>query len=185
MADRREALKIIGAVGSTCAFPFAADELYAQHAHPAPAQAPRPDKPTFFSPTEYAVVSRLAGLIIPRTDTPGAIDAGVPAYIDFVVGKNPAMQKVFGAGLERLDRLARSQHGRAFLELAEPAQSELLAPLCVAADRGSQAADATFFRDVKSLTADGYYTSRAGLIEELGYRGNTVLAEFPGCVHEH
>ena len=31
------------------------------------------------------------------------------------------------------------------------------------------------------MTADGYYTSRAGLIEELGYTGNTMLAEFPVC----
>jgi hypothetical protein len=38
-----------------------------------------------------------------------------------------------------------------------------------------------FFRLVKNLTADGYYTSRIGLIEELGYSGNTMLARFPGC----
>ena len=37
------------------------------------------------------------------------------------------------------------------------------------------------FRLVKNLTADGYYTSRVGLIEELGYVGNTALAKFPSC----
>jgi hypothetical protein len=43
-----------------------------------------------------------------------------------------------------------------------------------------------FFRLVKNLTADGYYTSRLGLLEELGYTGNTVLARFPECsVPEH
>jgi len=31
MANRRESLKIIGAIGTTCAFPFSADELYGQH----------------------------------------------------------------------------------------------------------------------------------------------------------
>ena len=42
------------------------------------------------------------------------------------------------------------------------------------------------FRLVKNLTADGYYTSRAGLLEELGYAGNTALARFPACdVREH
>ncbi len=42
------------------------------------------------------------------------------------------------------------------------------------------------FRLVKNLTADGYYTSRAGLLEELGYTGNTALASFPACdVREH
>ena len=34
MKSRREALKIIGAVGVTCAFPFSANELYGQHVHP-------------------------------------------------------------------------------------------------------------------------------------------------------
>jgi len=38
-----------------------------------------------------------------------------------------------------------------------------------------------FFRLIKNLTADGYYTSRAGLLEELGYTGNTALARFPAC----
>jgi hypothetical protein len=38
-----------------------------------------------------------------------------------------------------------------------------------------------FFRLVKSLTADGYYTSRVGLLEELGYSGNRALAQFPSC----
>ena len=33
MENRRETLKIIGAIGTTCAFPFAANELYGQHQH--------------------------------------------------------------------------------------------------------------------------------------------------------
>ena len=37
------------------------------------------------------------------------------------------------------------------------------------------------FRLIKNLTADGYYTSRVGLVEELGYTGNTALASFPSC----
>jgi hypothetical protein len=42
------------------------------------------------------------------------------------------------------------------------------------------------FRLIKNLTADGYYTSRIGLMEELGYAGNTALASFPACdVREH
>jgi hypothetical protein len=40
---------------------------------------------------------------------------------------------------------------------------------------------ARLFRLIKNLTADGYYTSRVGLLEELGYRGNTYLPGFPEC----
>jgi hypothetical protein len=38
------------------------------------------------------------------------------------------------------------------------------------------------FRLMKNLTADGYYTSRAGLLDELRYPGNTAMLEFPPCV---
>jgi hypothetical protein len=37
----------------------------------------------------------------------------------------------------------------------------------------------TVFTAIKSLTADGYYTSRIGLMQELGYNGDAVLAAFP------
>jgi hypothetical protein len=44
---------------------------------------------------------------------------------------------------------------------------------------------ARFFKAIKEATIDGFYTSKIG-IEELGYQGNTVLDEFPGCTHpEH
>ena len=43
-----------------------------------------------------------------------------------------------------------------------------------------------FFRLLKNLTADGYYTSRVGLLDELGYKGNSALPQFPSCaVPEH
>ncbi len=50
-----------------------------------------------------------------------------------------------------------------------------------ATDPGAAGLPVRFFRLVKNLTADGYYTSRAGLLEELGYTGNTALASFPAC----
>ena len=49
-------------------------------------------------------------------------------------------------------------------------------------DAGDPALPVRLFRLVKNLTADGYYTSRAGLLQELGYTGNTALARFPTCV---
>ena len=40
-----------------------------------------------------------------------------------------------------------------------------------------------FFVRLKTATIDGYYTSAIGIHQELRYKGNTVLAEFPGCTH--
>ncbi|HUQ90072.1 MAG TPA: gluconate 2-dehydrogenase subunit 3 family protein [Bryobacteraceae bacterium] len=199
MPDRRDALKIIGAIGTTCAFPFSADELYGQHDHGSAEAAKLPEKPSFFTAQEFETVKRLADLIIPPTDTPGAVDAGVPFYIDYVVNSSAAWKALFREGLQWLDR------GKApFADLTERQQIAMLKPLAAAADRmkppvrvaPTQRAAAArrpreapmevrFFKAFKSMTADGYFTSKAGLVETLGYTGNTVLAEFPTCLHEH
>jgi hypothetical protein len=43
-----------------------------------------------------------------------------------------------------------------------------------------------FSKLLKDLTIDGYYTSKEGLTQELGWHGNTFVAEFVGCTHpEH
>jgi gluconate 2-dehydrogenase gamma chain len=226
---RRETLKILGAIGATCAFPFPADELYGQHAQ-APATKPAarrsaPYAPVFFGAAEYALVSRVADLIIPATDTPGAVGAGVPEYVDRVVAQNPEHQGLMRAGLAWVDDRSQELFAVPFLGASEAQQIQLLQPLSDEADRQQRArmiasyraggaggvyyvprTDATetgqrpnpvaapaespasppevpvrFFRLVKNLTADGYYTSRVGLLEEIGYTGNTALAQFPSC----
>lgn len=224
---RRETLKILGAIGATCAFPFPADELYGQHVHEKGAKqaAPRADayKPTFFGMVEYELVSRMADLIIPATDTPGAVGAGVPEYVDRVVSLNPEHQGLMRAGLEWIDGRSRELFGERFLSVSEAQQIQMLQPLSDEVDRQQRASltaryrgggaggtfyaprtDKTeteprpdpavapadvpvrFFRLVKNLTADGYYTSRVGLLDELGYKGNTMLPAFPSCtVPEH
>ncbi|MEZ5403339.1 MAG: gluconate 2-dehydrogenase subunit 3 family protein [Bryobacteraceae bacterium] len=187
MAERREALKILGSVGATCAYPFAADELYGQteqHVHAAGAAAALP-KPSHFSAADFATVTRLADLIIPKTGTPGAVDAGVPAYIDFVVKQNKQAQSLFRRGLAWLDAAAQKHGAKRFVDLDEPAQIAILQPLSDAAASAKPPMEVAFFRSVKGLTADGYYTSETGLMRELGYKGNTVLGGFPVCTHNH
>jgi len=188
--SRREALKIIGAVGATCAFPFSADELYGQtvaehaaHGALKPPETPAgPYTPVFFTAAELAVVTRMADLIIPATDTPGAAAAGVPRYIDETVKASGDLQKRVDGGIEWLNAKA----GGDFLKLDEQRQIALLTPLCRAADAGKpETAGERLFHTIKNLTVDGYYTSYPGLVQELGYHGNTALASFPGCTHEH
>ena len=183
MQTRREALKIIGAVGVTCAFPFSANELYGQHVHPSEQAATPTPPPRFFTATQLLLVSRLTDLIIPPTDTPGAAAAGVPAYIDLVVTEDPKLQTLFQEGLPRLDAISESRFATSsFLQLTEAQQVEILASL----SQAPPGADAAFFHAIKNLTADGYYTSRIGLMQELGYNGDAVLAAFPqSTIPEH
>ena len=186
MPNRRETLKIIGAIGATCAFPYASDELYGQHVHVAGKEAVL-RAPTYFSGEAFAMVSRIADLIIPETDTPGAVQAGVPLYIDLVVGRNAEHQSLYQTGLESVERLAAERFGKRFLQLPEDHQIAILEPLAEAADDGKLDSEgARFFRAIKNMTADGYYTSKVGLSDELGFKGGAVLAEVPTCeVPEH
>jgi gluconate 2-dehydrogenase gamma chain len=176
MQTRREALKIIGAVGVTCAFPFSANQLYGQHAHPSEQAPTAPPAPRFFNATQLLLISRLTDLIIPPTDTPGAAAAGVPAYIDMVVSQDPRLKTLFQEELPRLDAISESRFTTtSFLELTEAQQVEILTSL----SQAPPGSDAAFFQALKNLTVDGYYTSRIGLVQELGYNGDAMLASFP------
>jgi len=120
-------------------------------APPAEAQA------SFLTAAELVSLTVLVDTIIPRTDTPGAADAGVPAYIDRRLAANAQLAERFPA-------------------LSEAQRTELL----------QARQDDPFFQLVKSMTVDGYYTSKEGLAGELGWHGNTYLTEFKGCTHpEH
>ncbi len=187
-SDRRSVLKIMGAISATCAYPYAGDELFAQAApeHQHQHSAAPHDAARFLAEPDFRTISRIADLIIPETNTPAASGAGVPSYIDLVIARDAELQQLVADGLRWLDAEASGQAGKKFMDLSEEVQIGILEPLCQAADAGnSLARNVRFFALIKKLTADGYYTSKTGLIDELGYQGNMVLSSFPGCVHEH
>ena len=120
-SDRRSALKILGAIGATCAYPYAGDELFAQSGEHQHVVTPH-DALRFFSDTDFRTISRIADLIIPETKTPAASGAGVPAYIDMVIGQNIEQQQLVADGLRWLDEEAGRQAGKKFMDLPETAQ---------------------------------------------------------------
>jgi gluconate 2-dehydrogenase gamma chain len=188
--DRRGALKILGAIGATCAHPFAGDELFGQTVPTTPHEHELAEtSTTFLRGADFSTMARVTDLIIPRTNTPGAIDADVPAYVDRIVSGDSNHQELVAEGLRFLAAQAQAAAQKPFLELIETQQLKILEPLCEAWDNRAGAPvklprSVQFFGLMKSLTADGYYTSRPGLIEELRYRGNHALSAFPGC-QEH
>jgi gluconate 2-dehydrogenase gamma chain len=131
---------------------------------------------SFLTPAELDWLKTLVDTIIPRTDTPGASDAGVPAFIDRRLAANPRLAETFRTGMQALDADAQGRFGAAFPALTGQQRIDLLTPR----------QDDPFFRTMKGLTVDGYYTSEAGLTQELGWHGNTFVHEFKGCEHpEH
>lgn len=81
--ERREALKNIG-FGSAAI--FGSSVLFG--ALQGCSSAPEVNwVPTYFSDEEAAQLERICEGILPKTDTPGAMEAGVPAHLDKAMGK--------------------------------------------------------------------------------------------------
>ena len=167
--DRRTTLALLGAGV------LRANLALAQHQAHALSADVKAYKLQFFTVQENDLLDRVAEMILPTDDrSPGAHDAKVSLYIDLVVANSPESTK--RQWKERLGAFAR-----AFEKLAEPEQAAMLNRLAAAEKNPGSAAE-HFFANMKSATLFGYYTSRIGLLNELGYMGKAVLSGFPGCV---
>jgi len=93
------------------------------------ADEPGPNwKPTVLDKDEMAVVSRIADIILPRTDTPGALDVGVPAFIDTMLKDvySKESQDRYRRELKDFDAAATKEHGKSFLKLDARQQKGLV-----------------------------------------------------------
>ena len=185
MSTRRDLFKIL-AITSAALPSFAAPqenkEVESQpgHLHTGPAvKLAEPSKPNFFQPAEFRTMEALTERIIPRTDTPGAKDAGVALLIDKAVVADPTLTQPFRAGLADLNAASVNSYGHEFVELTEQQQIAVLTPMSLQPDSSL----GKFFAMVKDMTVDAYYKTEVGLKTELGWHGNTFLASFPGCPH--
>lgn len=141
-------------------------------------------RPRFLEGSEIQAVTELAERILPATDTPGAREANVHQYIDFILSNADAdRRRRFREGLKWLEAKSRSSYGAGLAELDGRRQDQLLADLA-SPSPGEASIGRSFFEDLKKLTVEGYYRSEVGMMEELGFEGNTHLAEFEGCDHE-
>jgi gluconate 2-dehydrogenase gamma chain len=150
-------------------------------------------QPLFLSKEEGAVVEAVADLIIPRTDTPGAREIGVPAFIDVILKDvyPTEDQARFVSSLKDFDAGAQRAHGKAFLELQPAEQLSYLQQAHDAAAAAEKKQDAArdvpaaqrkrpFVLMMKELTLLGFFTSQAGATQVLQYEA--VPGKFEPCV---
>ena len=85
----------------------------------------------FFTAGESATLEALARIIFPATDSrPGAVEAGVPRFLDFLISQSPADRKrLYREGLASLDRRAQREFSKPFASLTLAEANRLLAPL--------------------------------------------------------
>lgn len=157
-------------LGATIALP---ESVFARVAEPFD-----PNDLTFFRPRERAQVAMIAEAIIPRTDSPGAIDAGVPGWIEIIVKDclEPEDQEVIVQGLADLMRRCQSEHGKDLGELSPDQQVAFLTKTHEAllaekreARREGKRPRRTFLEQFKELTKFCFASSEVGATEAFDF----------------
>jgi hypothetical protein len=177
--SRRDALR---ALATAIAAAGTVDRLFAEQVHQMAAQSAVASgggySPSALSVHQYRTVERLADLIIPvENGAPGALEAGVPAWIDMLVGVNDQLKTIYVNGVAWLDEAVKR---RAAMDFVAASPADQIAMLDMIAFRGNENSDLApgiqFFTWVRRMTVDGFYTSRVGMRDV--YLGNSPSATF-------
>jgi hypothetical protein len=152
----------------------------------APPEPPllRDYQPKFFAADDFAALQAFTEILIPTDDTPGAREAHCAHYIDFVLQAATGVN----ADLQRDWHQAMTSLREAGFHTADAAGRAALVEAMSRPEHDRTATHPAWraYRLIKQQNTFAFYTSRAGMIETLDYRGNSFNQSFPACDHpEH
>jgi hypothetical protein len=180
--SRRDAIKQLALM---CGLALSASSLSALAAVVTPPTDMKRSSKTLFDKNQLALVRELGEIIIPTTDTPGAIAAGVHDFINHYVVycASKEEQQSLLSTLKRINDSAHAKAQKPFLLLDKEQQTDLLNNM-EQAKNGFGQADRDGLKQLKALVLFGYYTSEIGATQELaylaipgGYKGNFKFKE--------
>jgi len=186
--NRREALKQVAFLmgGAVSAYSI----LGIEQGYCADASRSAPARIGVLNDSQVKLVTRVADIMIPPTDTPGASDVGVPGFIDLMLGRvYPKTDRDrYLAGLAEFEAAARAEGQPGFTSLKPTQQVELVKKFHDAAvadeRRRPRGADdhphRPFILMTKELTLLGFFTSQVGATQVLQYAA--VPGSFHACI---
>ncbi len=158
------------------------------HAHGASAPPEPPFlenyQPKFFGKEDFEALQSFTTILIPTDETPGAHEACCAQFIDFVLDASGN----YAPGVQKQWRVAMASLKEAGFHTADASGRATLVEAISRPEHDPSAQHPAFaaYRLIKRENAFAFYTSRAGSIEALDYRGNTYNLVFPACTHpEH
>lgn len=159
--DRRQMLEGLGALIGLAALPAEALAAVA-------GKVASLDKPT------TALATAFADTLIPQTDTPGAVQAGVPAKFDALMHDwaSPAHRTAYLAALSAIDDEAKAKAGKPFALLTAAQRLTVLKAYDAQNLKGNMA-----YAALKDLFVNLYYLSEPGSTVELRYEHNPGVWE--------
>jgi len=178
--NRREAIKKTG-----LALGFAATSPLLMHlVQSCESRKPLGWKPQYLNEKQALLVAALANQILPKTDTPGALDVGVDAFVDKMVAEvyGKQEQQQFIEGLEALEKNSKLKNGKLFTDLDNQQQYDFLYGLENEIQQlsfDSSPKEKPFFLMLKELVLLGYFTSEEIMTKHLDYQ--PVPSQLIGC----
>lgn len=147
--------------------------------------------PQILNQEQAKILSALVDRILPRTDTPGALDVGTDGFIDKILASAfpEKIQKGFAAGLDAFNASAKSKQGKDFFKLDDLKKDELIKdfeeksgplPSALWAYNFAEGDAFPFYRMMKELALLGFFHSEKIGTEYLAY--DPVPGTFKGCI---
>ena len=183
---RRDAVQMLAAAPLAAAFRWAPESMREASALARAAIARGGTyEPTHFTAHEWDTVRMLVDLILPKDERSGsATEAGVPEFMDFMLGDDPDLETPVRGGLAWLDHECDDRYGKTFVAATDGERSGVLDDIAWPKKaKPEHAAGVAFFNSFRDFTASGFFSSKLG-VQDLRYIGNTVVSEWKGCPPE-
>jgi gluconate 2-dehydrogenase gamma chain len=131
------------------------------------------NEPKFFTPEEFATITVLADIIIPKDEVSGsASDAKVADFIEFISKDEPDYQTPLRGGLRWLDMQCLNRYQKAFKDCSSQQQIQMVDEIAYPEKaKPEMHYGVQFFNLMRNLTATGFYSTQMGW-NDIGYVGN-------------
>jgi gluconate 2-dehydrogenase gamma chain len=139
--------------------------------------------PTFFSEDQARLVTTVADIIMPKTDTPAASELGVPGFIEEMVSlvASPEDRDKFLEQLTAFDQQAEEGMGKAFMNLSDEEQAEFVNEKHAELSKGEvDWQNRPFLWSMKEMTIAGYCLTEVGATQLLQHV--LIPGEYKGCI---
>lgn len=172
---RRAAWLLGGAISAPAALAILQGCSARQQDGAAPATALK-----FFNPAQFAIVAEITEIMLPKTDTAGAREAGVPTFIDAALAGvySQEAQVRFQAGCDEFEAAIKAS-GKPFPE-RDPGERATLVTQALLTALATHTEPKPFILMTRELALLGYFSSQVGITENMEYV--PVPTAFHGCV---
>ena len=137
-------------------------------------------KPVFFTKEESVLVSAICNVLIPKTETPGAIELHLPQFLDVMINDClPDAEKVFRKPFNEFSESVINEYSKPFYKCTVEEQYKIIQSL-EEKSKSDESDKYKFYQIIKGLTEFGYLSSEYVMKNLLDYQ--PIPVDFKGCI---